>query len=261
MTSASRLHHIRRGRGQPVVLVHGFLGGIAEWDALIDCLESNFEVIAVDLPGFGGSAEVPAPDSLAGYGELVLALLGGLGIGKFFLMGHSMGAMIAQQIALDHAERLDRLVLYGAASTGRLPGRFETFEATIERFRRVGIAQGGEPIIASWFVTGRNHPSFAMYRRMAELADTDAAIAALRAVAAWQVGDRLGQIDIPTLVIGGDRDRSTEPAEQFRLWRGLPQAQLCILPNCAHAAHLEQPEVFQRLLLRFILDGQTGSAL
>src|SRR5262245_19257700 len=246
------LAHVRRGRGPPLVLVHGFLGGIAEWEDLTDHLAPSFEVIALDLPGFSGSADVPAPATMAGYAGLVVGLLDALGIARCALLGHSMGAMIAQQLALDHRDRIERLVLYGAASTGRLPGRFETFETTIERFERIGIAQGSEPIIASWFVAGRDHPAFAMYRRMAHVARTDAAIAALLAVAAWQVTERLGEIDMPTLVIGGDRDRSTEPTEQFRLWRALPRGQLCILPGCAHAAHLEEPAIFRQLLLRFL---------
>jgi pimeloyl-ACP methyl ester carboxylesterase len=251
-TEGTSLHYNRSGTGSPLVLVHGFLGGIAEWDPLTKHLSSRHDVIAVDLPGFGGSAAVPPPGTIAGYGDLIMRFLDSLGIRQFALLGHSMGAMIAQQMALDYAHRLSRLILYGAASTGILPGRFETFETTIERFKRVGIGQGGVPLIASWVRAGRGHPAFAMYRRMADLADSEAAIAALRAVAAWHVTDRLGSITIPTLVIGGDRDRSTEPAEQFRLWRGLAQAQLCILPDCAHAAHLEQPKVFQHLLVRFL---------
>ena len=251
------MHYARTGTGPPLVLVHGFLGGIAEWEVLTNHLMSRFDVIAIDLPGFGGSAAVPAPGTIAGYGDLIARHVEALGIRRFALLGHSMGAMIAQQMALDFGNRLERLVLYGAAATGRLPGRFETFDTTIERFKRIGIGAGGEPIIASWFVAGHSHPACAMYRRMAEFANTDAAIAALRAVASWQVTDILGLITVPTLVIGGDRDRSTEPAEQFRLWNGLARAQLCILPDCAHAAHLEQPEIFHRLLLRFLTGGSS----
>ena len=246
------LHHKRRGEGPPLVLVHGFLGGLTEWDDLIDFLAPRFDVIAVDLPGFGGSAGLAAPATLAGYAELVAGTLDALGVGRFVLLGHSMGAMIAQQFALEKGGRIERLVLYGAASTGSLPGRFETFDDTIVRLRRIGIAEGGKPIIASWFVTGREHPAYAMYCRMAEAANTETAVAVFRAIASWRVTERLGEIAMPTLVIGGDRDRSTEPAEQFRLWRGLPRGQFCILPNCAHAAHLEQPEIFKRLLLRFL---------
>ena len=117
------LHYGRSGTGPPLVLVHGFLGGIAEWEALTGHLTSRFDVIAIDLPGFGGSAAVPPPNTIAGYGDLIIRLLETLGIRRFALLGHSMGAMIAQQLALDYGDRLDRLVLYGAASTGRLPGR------------------------------------------------------------------------------------------------------------------------------------------
>ena len=246
------LHHTRRGSGTPLVLVHGFLGGIEEWHELTDQLAPRFDVIAVDLPGFGGSATVPPPGSIGGYGALIVKLLDDLRIEKSVLFGHSLGSMIVQQMALDHPGRFERLVLYGAASTGRLPGRFETFDATIERFRKTGIAAGSEPIIASWFVDGRGHPAFPMYRRMADKASLEGAIAALRAVEQWQVTERLGEIAVPALVIGGDRDRSTDASEQLRLWRGLPQGQLCILPGCAHAAHLERPELFWSVLSRFL---------
>jgi pimeloyl-ACP methyl ester carboxylesterase len=246
------MNYMRRGSGPPLVLIHGFLGGIEEWERLTDALAPSYDVIALDLPGFGGSADIPPPSSIGGYGLLIMELLGRLGVRKCTLFGHSLGSMIVQQIALDHAGRFDRLVLYGAASTGTLPGRFETFATTIERIRRIGIAQAAEPIIASWFVQGPAHPAFPLYRRMAERASSEAAIAALSAVAAWRVTERLGEIVAPALVIGGDRDRSTEPAEQLRLYRGLQQGRLCILPNCAHAAHLEAPELFIRLVQEFL---------
>ena len=248
------LHYRRCGNGPPLVLVHGFLGGIDEWDDRGASFSPSFDVIAVDLPGFGGSAAIPAPATLAAHADLIEELLDSLDIKRCTLLGHSLGSMITQQFALSCGERIERLVLYGAASTGNLPGRFETFDATIDRLERVGIVEGAEAIIASWFVTGRNHPAYAVYRRMAEEANANAAVVTLRAIAQWQVTDRLGSITVPTLVIGGDRDRSTEPGEQFRLWRGLPYGQLCILPNCAHAAHLEQPDIFHQLLSRFLVE-------
>jgi pimeloyl-ACP methyl ester carboxylesterase len=237
-----------------LVLVHGFLGGIAEWDALSADFGGAFDLVAVDLPGFGGSAHLPAPSSLAGTAELIANLLDALGIQECAMLGHSLGSMIAQEFAITYPHRVERLVLYGAASSGTLPGRFETFDSTIERLQRIGIAEGADPIIASWFVAGRSHAAYAMYRKMAEQAVTDTAIATLRAIARWKATDRLGSITARTLVIGGDRDRSTEPAEQFKLWRSLPSAQLCILPNCAHAAHLEEPRLFNQILGRFLAE-------
>jgi 2-hydroxy-6-oxonona-2,4-dienedioate hydrolase len=248
------LHHKRLGNGPSLVLVHGFLGGITEWESLYAAFAASFDVIAVDLPGFGGSSNLPPPSSVPAAAELIADVLDGLGVPRCVMLGHSWGSMIAQEFAINHPDRVERLVLYGAASSGALPGRFETFDATIERLRRIGIAEGADAIIASWFVAGRSHPAYAMYRTMAERAVTDTAVATLRAIERWQATDRLGSITTRTLVIGGDRDRSTEPAEQFKLWRNLPSAQLCILPNCAHAAHLEQPQLFDQILARFLTE-------
>jgi pimeloyl-ACP methyl ester carboxylesterase len=236
------------------MLVHGFLGGITEWHSLFDYFAGAFDVIAVDLPGFGDSAHIPAPSSIAGTAELLAGVLNELHIPKCTVLGHSLGSMVAQEFAINYGHRLQRLVLYGAASAGALPGRFETFDATIERLQSVGIAQGADAIIASWFVAGRSHVAYAMYRKMADQAVTQTAIDTLRTIARWDATERLSSIRARTLVIGGDRDRSTEPAEQFKLWRSLPSAQLCMLPNCAHAAHLEQPELFNRILGRFLAE-------
>ncbi|MCC6198054.1 MAG: alpha/beta fold hydrolase [Burkholderiales bacterium] len=248
------LHYKRSGQGPPLVLVHGFLGGVPEWGALFTYFAPLFDVIAVDLPGFGGSAQLPAPASLADAADLTADQLHALGVERCHLLGHSLGSMIAQEFAIRHGPRVERLVLYGAACSGALPGRFETFDTTIERLRSVGIAEGADPIIASWFVAGRSHHACAMYRKLAEQAVTETAIATLRAIARWHAADRLNAITARTLVIGGDRDRSTDAAEQFKLWRGLPSAQLCILPNCAHAAHLEQPDLFNKVLGRFLTE-------
>lgn len=106
IAEGTSLHYRRSGTGPPLVLVHGFLGGIAEWEALTTHLTSRFDVIAIDLPGFGGSAAVLPPNTIAGYGDLIIRLLETLGIRRFALLGHSMGAMIAQQTALDYGDRL-----------------------------------------------------------------------------------------------------------------------------------------------------------
>ena len=223
------LHYKRCGSGPPLVLVHGFLGGIDEWDDLVAQFAPSFDVIAVDLPGFGGSAAIPAPATLAGYADLVVEVLDALDIERCMLLGHSLGSMIAQQFALDHRHRVERLVLYGAASTGNLPGASRHSMPRSTASSASGSPKAPRRSSLRWFVAGRSHPAYETYRRMAEAARTDTAVATLRAIAQWQVTDRLGSIDAPTLVIGGDRDRSTEPAEQFRLWRALPFGQLCIL--------------------------------
>ena len=74
----------------------------------------------------------------------------------------------------------------------------------------------------------------------------------MRGMAGWDVRDRLGEVGMPTLVICGDSDRSTHPDCSYELWQGIPNAQLCVLPDCAHNAHLEVSEVFNPLIRRFL---------
>ncbi len=106
------LHYFREGTGHPLVLIHGLFGGSGYFKDLAAHLGDKFDVIAVDLPGFAGSADIPVPDSVSGYGAAVMALLDSLKLGSFHLVGYSLGGAVAQQMALDHPDRIDRLVAY-----------------------------------------------------------------------------------------------------------------------------------------------------
>ena len=69
----------------------------------------------------------------------------------------------------------------------------------------------------------------------------------------WDVTDRLGELEMPVLVICGDRDRSYSLEDTLAIMRRIAGSQLCVLPNCAHAAHLEAPEIFTGALMSFLL--------
>jgi pimeloyl-ACP methyl ester carboxylesterase len=116
----SSLHVERAGTGPALVLVHGYLGGSEQWSAEMRALSSNLDVVALDLPGFGRSKHLPAPDQISGYAEAVLDALDGLGIQRFHLLGHSMGGMVVQDMVRLAPERVDRLVLYATGPLGLL---------------------------------------------------------------------------------------------------------------------------------------------
>ena len=107
----------------------------------------------------------------------------------------------------------------------------------------------------TWFVAGEAAPYFAMCRDAGRGLSTESAIRALRALAEWDVRERLGEVSVPALVICGDRDRSTAPDESYRLWEGIPDSRLCIVPGCAHNVHLERPELFSDIVLDFLTAG------
>lgn len=242
----------RTGAGAPVILVHGFLGSAAMWAPVMSHLARSFDVIAVDLPGFGRAKTQTAPDRIEYFARAVMNTVDGLKLGRFHMIGHSMGGMIAQQIALEYGSRLMRLVLYGTAGCGRLPYRFEPITVTIDRMRARGVQTVGRDIVRSWFTAGESATGFAPCAADVIDVTLDTAVAALTAIDRWDLRPRLDELGMSCLVIGGDADRSTPPEESLALHRALRRSELCILPHCAHAAHIEHANLFNSVVGHFL---------
>jgi pimeloyl-ACP methyl ester carboxylesterase len=249
------LNYRRFGSGPALVFLHGFVGSAGYWLPQEVAFKGSFDVISIDLPGFAQSADVPAPDTLAGYGDAVIALLDEIGVGSFSLVGFSMGGMIAQQMALDHGKRIDALVLYGTASVGNMPSRFESWAESSKRIRDDGVPSTTDRTVATWFVDGTDSPMHALTREVCQGASLEGCATVMNAMMEWSAAGRLGDIGMPTLVVCGDRDRSATPADAMVMWEGIPDARLSVLPGCAHGAHLEKPDMFNQVLLDF-LDAQ-----
>ncbi|MEO8159311.1 MAG: alpha/beta hydrolase [Betaproteobacteria bacterium] len=238
-----------------MILQHGFLGGGGYWAPVMAKLATMFDVVAPDLPGFAGSAAEPIPGSISGYADALIGLADSLGVDRFSLVGHSMGGMIAQQVAISHPGRLNRLVLYGTAPSGDLPTRFESWEQTIARFQTQGAAAAAD-VVASWFVDGRRHPYYAFTEDAGRGFNVAAAVNAMKIVPQWDVRQQLGEITAQTLIITGDRDYATTPRQAFALWESIPSTSLCIVPGCSHALHLENTDVFNSIVGTFLLTGR-----
>jgi pimeloyl-ACP methyl ester carboxylesterase len=242
------LPHRREGRGPTLVLVHGYLGGAAQWDTEIARYSANYDVIAPDLPGFGAAADRQGCDRIAGFAQAVIDLLDQLNVEHFILLGHSMGGMIAQEIAAHHPARVVRLVLYGTGPLGAMPDRFEPIDVSRQRLLDDGVAQTAQRIGATWFCTGEDAPGFPAIREIGAKASVQAASAALDAMAQWDGRPALNRLTMPTLVIWGDSDRSYRWQQVESLWRNLVNGELAVIPRAAHAAHLEKPNLFHVIL-------------
>ena len=254
------LNFKRFGTGSPLVLVHGFVGGSGYWLELMNSFGRWRDVIAIDLPGFAGSGDGPVQTSISGFAGTVFELLDSLAVDDFALVGHSMGGMIAQEMALSRSTSVAHLILYGTAFAGNLPGRFETWDETFKRFQERGVSASIDRIASSWFIAGSADPAYPFCRIGCEGATLDACVASLGAIQEWNAKDRLGQLNMPVLVIVGEHDRSTPPPESVALWQALSNARLCILPGCAHAAHLEKPRLFDTVLAEFLMDARRSLA-
>jgi pimeloyl-ACP methyl ester carboxylesterase len=252
MIATNSLAHLRRGSGYPLVLIHGFLGGAAQWQAQIAALGAKFDVIAPNLSGYGDSHADDGPDSIAGFAQQVLGFLSEQGIHRFHLLGHSMGGMIVQQMAAMAPERIDRLVCYGTGPRGIMPDRFETIDQSRARIRAEGVPAVARSIAATWFMQGEAAAGYPTCVTLGEKVSQQTALAGLTAMESWDGRAALPDIAQKTLVLWGDHDRSYRWPQPEALWHAIADSSLCVLPGCAHAMHLEEPALFNQIVARFL---------
>jgi len=246
------LPYRREGVGETLVLVHGYLGGSAQWAAEIEHLRQRFDVIAVDLAGYGQARHRVAPVEIAGHARAVLSTLDDLGVGRFHLLGHSMGGMVVQEIVHLAPERVARLVLYGTGPQGSIPGRFETLARSRERLAEDGVEHTARRICATWLMDREASPAFEALAALGASASPQAAEAGLWAMEGWDGRSRLASVRQPTLIVWGEHDRSYGWSLIESLWRTIPDASLAVLPACSHALHLERPALFHALVGEFL---------
>lgn len=248
----AELSFTRSGSGPALVLVHGYLGGSRMWTDQMARFGQCRDVICPDLAGFGGSSDLAAPTSIEGHARDVLALLDRLGADRFELLGHSMGGMIVQEMVRLAPERVRKLVLYGTGPQGVLPGRFETIAQSRARLLQDGLAKTASRIAATWFLHGEAAEAFADCDSLAQHASLQAALASLDAWETWDGRAALAFIRCPALVLWGSHDRSYGWSQPEALWRGIPGADLAVVPNAAHIVHLEKSQLFNALLADFL---------
>ncbi len=246
-----RLSYKRSGNGHPFVLLHGFLGGSALWIDQLSAFASSHDVICPDLSGFGDSIDLPSLSSIEEHARAVLDLLDSLAITGFDLLGHSMGGMVAQEVARLAPERVCNLVLYGTGPKGILPGRFETIEQSRLRFTQHGVAATGARIAATWFLQGERAEGYELCRSLSAKVRLDTALASLTAWEGWDGQAALPSITARTLVLWGSRDRSYEWSQPEMLWRSIPGADLAVVYGVAHMIHMEKPQSFNSIITEF----------
>lgn len=248
------MNYIRTGNGPTLVLIHGFLSGYSYWSEQIEYLKKHFDVIAMDLLGYGDSTEKTGLDSISDFADYVIEILDVLNVGDFHLIGHSMGGMIAQEVALKVNHRVQRLVLYGTGPVGNLPGRFEPLEVSQEKVKHQGTKEAATYSVKSWFLQETADPNYQPSLELAQKVSTQTYINGLKAMKSWSSTDRLDQILAQTLIVWGNKDRTYVWEQPYALWRGIKDAEIAVLPQCAHNIHMERSELFNMIVSDFLIE-------
>jgi pimeloyl-ACP methyl ester carboxylesterase len=225
------------GAGSPLVLLHGLLVSGEMFDPVVPLWSERHRLIVPDLRGHGQSAALPGPYDVAHLASDVARALDRLDVPRADVLGYSQGGTVAQQFAHDFPDRLGRLILVCTYAYNRLSRR-ERFEGRLASwlFATVGPAalagavargSGGLPLSP---VDG------ARLRRMLGANDRRHAVAAQRAMLAFDSRAWLADISAPTLVIRGSDDTAVPAAHATMLAAGIPGAQLRTIEGAGHFA-------------------------
>jgi 3-oxoadipate enol-lactonase len=252
-----------RGRGSPLVLIQGVGVGRWGWEPVADRLARRFRVITIDNRGIGASDAPPGHYSTRMMADDVLAVLDDAGIQRASVVGTSLGGMIAQELALAHPERVERLVLVATIPGGPrshpmpLPTTYlvawaplMTSKAKLHQF--VHTTLGPETL--------RRRPKVARRLATRKLAHPQSQHAWRAQTEAGMLFNPLGRqrrITQPTLVVQGTADQVVDPGNAEVLASLLPDARLQRFDGAGHLLYWEQPKRFVRIVTDFLTDPAT----
>lgn len=240
------------GKGFPLVLVHGFLGSNVMWGPQIDFFKNKYRVLTPSLPGFGKSKYIDSCDSIECMAKAILDSLDKKEVGKFNLLGHSMGGMVVQEMVKLAGDKIQKLILYGTGPIGSMPGRFETIEESRKRLKESGLHNTANRIAKTWFVNGDKAKYFYICSKAGKETSLKAADNALLAMKNWSGLDDLKYIKNETLIIWGDKDKAYNFNQVETLKNNISDSLLKVIKDCSHNVHLENPERFNSCVEEFL---------
>ncbi|MGK4578695.1 alpha/beta fold hydrolase [Kitasatospora sp. HPMI-4] len=226
-----RAHVLETGDAESpaLVLVHGGGHGARMWRRQLEALSDHFHVVAPDLPGFGGT---PGPFSLTAAVESVVETARRLR--PVHLCGHSLGAIVAARVAAEYPDLLARLVLVGGPEIA--PGRTSSRRIRTERHR------------PGWLV-----------RAISDVPGRRGWNDVLDALETSDLSDALPRIAAPTLVLCGQRDRTSLP-DARRTSAAIPGAHLITVPHAGHLLPMTAPHAFNATVRGFLIPDTGGPA-
>ncbi len=259
----ARVAYRRAGQGTPVVLIHGVGMQGSVWAPQIAALAARHDVIALDMLGHGGSSRPAGDAQLGDYADAVAAVLDGLTLARAHVVGHSMGALVAVQFALDHPDRTLGLVAMNAVFC-RTPEQRAAVEA------RVGALDGSKPdwsgTIARWYgepVPAALHAAAQTTQALLDAIDPVGYERTYRLFATSDAvhRDRLPGLRAPALFLTGAEDANSSPAMSEAMAILAPHGRAEAVPGERHMMSLTAPDVISTRLLAFMDEVESGAAL
>jgi pimeloyl-ACP methyl ester carboxylesterase len=243
------LSYRRAGAGEPIVLIQGMSATHMAWGRpFLELMEASFDCVIFDNRGMGESGRAELPFTTRDLAEDVIGLMDGLDLDSAHVLGISMGGMIAQELALDHPERIRTLTI-GASFCGGPDGTLMA-RSDLELLGAAYASGDREQVLrAMWEINlsprfRSDDSRFAAFRDMAGAlpAPRPVVMQQMQACASHDTSNRLGGLSLPTLVIHGTADRLLNAGNGRQIASLVPGARLELMDDVGHLFWWEEPE-------------------
>lgn len=253
------IHYEVFGRGLPVFLLHGWLGSWRYWYSTAEVVSQRCRVYTLDFWGFGDSRRKNTPESIDNYSRQIISFMDYLGIGKVVLVGHSMGGMVALKTALAYPNRVIRVATVGAPIQGTSlswPLKLTDIPFCANLFARWPWLRSR---LFGFFLGEARDPAVHEIIEESLKSNADTLRLAVSSMMRTDLRHDLNHLQVPSLIVHGGQDDIVHP-NQADLFHGVSAAEVAMMPNSRHFPFLDEPDLFNDLLLQFI-SNQTISTL
>jgi pimeloyl-ACP methyl ester carboxylesterase len=256
----AKIAYRRIGNGRPLVVLNGFAATSADWDpSFIDVLASSNELILVDNRGIGSSTDNGRPFDIAQLADDAARVIEMLDVERPSVLGWSMGGFIAQRLALQYPDRINKLILLSTD-----PGGANADLASADVWSKL-IDISGTPHQQARRLLSLVFPRAIAESIYCEFGDIVAAARAqlspdlvnrqVAAMDAWHrtgIGNRLREINVPVLIATGTADIVIPPSNALRLVNAIPGAWLAQFNGGGHAFMYQYPRPLADLINSFL---------
>jgi pimeloyl-ACP methyl ester carboxylesterase len=242
------LYYKEQGKGSPIVFIHGWMDDHSMWNSQIEYFSKKYRAIAYDQRGHGRSDKPKKGYSIKTLSDDLYNFTQKLNIGQFALVGHSLGGMAAMVFALEHPEKVSKLVLVSTGAKSDISMRIMLW-ALIHALPYNIFADGS--VDFKYYKPSKQIKDEAVDRALRT--PKYAACECLREFSTnYDIRDRVSSIKVPTLIIVGEKDTSTPSVMSRYLRREIEGSKLAIIPDSKHMPMIDRADMVNEVVGEFL---------
>jgi pimeloyl-ACP methyl ester carboxylesterase len=236
------LYSREKGKGKPVLLIHGFPFHQEIWDGYVERLSDEFRVITIDLPGFGKSEPLKSPFTLEQVANTLLAFLGEKDLKKINIVGHSLGGYVALEMVKNSPELFASLVLFHSTAYADSAEKRASRSKVVDFVQKNGALPFSSGFIPPLFFNP-THPAIEWVKQIASEATSEAVIG--YSLAMKDRPDHIKTLEVfknPTLFLAGKNDPGIPVDSIIKQAAHSQKGEIHIFDSVSHMGMLEKPE-------------------